>query len=137
MGVLRASNVDKDGNLFKRYPMEVALKRGFSAQTYIVGKFNQKAKEPLMTKAYIEHLIKKKEIKFPICCIIDYSVGNQGYGYPYNVCLVILDKYIEKTYGKIQTSITGKKVYPESFVSYIKENYPVTEWTKQIYGSEF
>ena len=82
-------------------------------------------------------MIEKKEIKFPICCIIDYSVENQGYGYPYNVCLVILDKYIEKTYGKIQTSITGKKVYPESFVSYIKENYPVTEWTKQIYGSEF
>ena len=53
MGVLRGSNVDKDGNLFKRYPMKVALKRGFDAQTYIVGKFNQKAKEPLMTKAYI------------------------------------------------------------------------------------
>lgn len=31
MGVLRGSNVDKDGNLFKRYPMKVALKRGFGA----------------------------------------------------------------------------------------------------------
>lgn len=61
MGVLRGSKVDKDGNLFKRYPMKVALKRGFAAQTYIVGRFNQKAQEPLMTKAYIEHLIERKK----------------------------------------------------------------------------
>lgn len=31
MGVLRGSKVDKDGNLFKSYPMKVALKRGFGS----------------------------------------------------------------------------------------------------------
>ena len=123
-----------DNNLWD-YSQKVAMKKGFGVRNNIVAKLNRYLYEPLFSVAFIEHLIgnykdpnRKAEVKFPICCKILFNSGHKACGYPVNVCVLIVDKWITKKFGPIQTSLSGMKKYPQSFIDWINRNYPPTNW---------